>query len=81
MDRIHEQLKNENNLIEKRHESISCNTFMCSNPVTHLLVKKGLVRHSDYRISHVCNGCAKWVNGLSDFNWDYNMIVGVYKLV
>ena len=75
-----EQLKDENNSIEKRYRSITCCTFLCSNPATHLLVT-GLGCYPNYHESFICNMCSDWIKKLSDYEWDFNGIIGVYKLM
>ena len=75
-----EQLKDENNLIGKRHRSIICCTFLCSNPATHLLVT-GLGCYPNYHESLLCNMCSESIQKLSDYEWDVHRIIGVYKLM
>ena len=75
-----EQLKDENNSIEKRHRSITCCTFLCSNPATHKLVT-GLGCYPNYHESLLCNMCSDSIQKLSDYEWDVNGIIGVYKLM
>ena len=73
-----EQLKDENDLIERRYRSIIC--CKCSNKATYLLV-----RHFDgnpnYHESFICNMRSDWIKKLSDYEWDFNGIIGVYKLM
>ena len=73
-----EQLKDENDSIEKRHRSITC--YKCSNPATHLLVT-GLGCYPNYRESFLCNMCSDSIQKLSNFEWDFHGIIGVYKLM
>ena len=72
------ELKDENDLIERRYRSIIC--CYCSNPATHLLVT-GLGCYPNYHESFICNMCSDWIKKLSDYYWDYNGIIGVYKLM
>ena len=72
-----EQLKDENNLIEKQHRSIIC--FNCSNPATHKLIR-GLGGYPNYRESLICNMCSDSIQKLRDYEWDINGIIGIYKL-
>ena len=51
------ELKDENDLIERRYRSITCCTFSCSNPATHLLVT-GLGCYPNYHESLLCNMCS-----------------------
>ena len=73
-----EQLKDENDLIEKRHRSIIC--CKCSNTATYLLVRRFDV-YPNYHGSFICNMCSDWIKILSDYEWDLNGIIGVYKLM
>ena len=75
-----EQLKDENNSIERRYRSITCCTFLCSNPATHLLVT-GLGCYPNYRESLLCNMCSDSIQKLSDYEWDVHGIIDVYKLM
>ena len=75
-----EQLKDENNSIEKRHRSIICCTFLCSNPATYLLVRR-FEFNLNYHESFICNMCSDWIKKLSDYEWDFNGIICVYKLM
>ena len=75
-----EQLKDENNSIERRYRSITCCTFLCSNPATHLLVT-GLGCYPNYHESLLCNMCSDSIQKLSYYEWDDNGIIGVYKLM
>ena len=75
---ITKELKDENDLIERRYRSITCCTFLCSNPATHLLVKGGCPNYFEYLI---CRKCVKFYYGLSSFDWDNLNIVDVYKLM
>ena len=72
------KLKDENDLIERRYRSIIC--CKCSNPATHLLVT-GLSRYPYYHENFICNMCSAWIKKLSDYEWDFNGIIGVYKLM
>ena len=72
------KLKDENDLIERRYRSIIC--CYCSNPATHLLVT-GLGCYPNYYESFICNMCSDRIKKLSDYDWDYNGIIGVYKLM
>ena len=71
------QLKDESDLIEKRHRSIIC--CNCSIPATHILVT-GLGRYPNYHGSFLCNVCSDRIQKLSDYQWDVRGIIGVYKL-
>ena len=73
-----EQLKDENNSIEKRYRSIIC--CNCSNPATHKLVT-GLGRYPNYHESLLCNMCSDSIQKLSAYEWDVHRIIGVYKLM
>ena len=73
-----EQLKDENNSIEKRYRSIIC--CYCSNPATHKLVT-GLGCYPNYHESLLCNMCSDRIKKLSDYQWDVHRIIGVYKLM
>ena len=73
-----EQLKDENNSIERRYRSIIF--CKCSNPATHLLVT-GLGCYPNYHESLLCNMCSDSIQKLSDYEWDVNGIIGVYKLM
>ena len=73
-----EQLKDENNSIEKRHRSIIC--CNCSIPATHLLVT-GLGCYPNYHDSFLCNMCSDRFKKLSNYQWDVHRIIGVYKLM
>ena len=75
-----EQLKDENDLIERRYRSITCCTFLCSNPATHLLVT-GLGCYPNYHESLLCNMCSDSIQKLSDYQWDVRGIIDVYKLM
>ena len=72
------KLKDENNSIEKRHRSIIC--CKCSKPATHKLVT-GLGCYPNYHESLLCNMCSSRIKKLSDYEWDANSIIGVYKLM
>ena len=72
------KLKDENDLIERRYRSIIC--CKCSNPATHLLVT-GLGCYPNYHESLICNMCSAWIKKLSDYECDFNGIIGVYKLM
>ena len=74
------ELKDENDLIERRYRSITCCIFLCSNPATHLLVT-GLGCYPNYHESLLCNMCSDSIQKLSDYEWDANRIIGVYKLM
>ena len=72
------RLKDENNSIERRYRStIRC---FCSIPATQKVVT-GLDCYPNYRESLVCNMCSDWIQKLSDYEWDYHGIIGVYKLM
>ena len=75
-----EQLKDENNSIERFYRSITCCTFLCSNPATHKLVT-GLGCYPNYHESLFCNMCSDSIQKLSDYEWDAHRIIGVYKLM
>ena len=72
------KLKDENDLIERRYRSIIC--CKCSKPATHLLVT-GLGCYPNYHESLLCNICSSRIKKLSDYEWDANGIIGVYKLM
>ena len=72
-----EKLKYENNSIERRYRSIICSN--CSNPATHLVT--GLGCYPNYHERLLCNMCSDWIKKLSDYEWDFNGIIGVYKLM
>ena len=74
------ELKDDNDLIERRYRYIKCSTFMCSNPATHLLVT-GLGCYPNYKECFICNMCSDSIIKLSDYDWDFNSIIGVYKLM
>ena len=74
------ELKDENDLIEWRYRSITCWNFLCSNPATHNLVT-GLGCYPNYHESLLCNICSSRIKKLSDYEWDANGIIGVYKLM
>ena len=73
-----EQLKDENNSIERRYRSIIC--CNCSIPATHKLVT-GLGCYPNYHESLLCNMCSDSIQKLSDYEWDVHRIIGVYKLM
>ena len=73
-----EQLKDENYSIERRYRSIIC--CNCSIPATHKLVT-GLGCYPNYHESFICNMCSDRIKKLSDYYWDYNKLIGVYKLM
>ena len=72
------ELKDENDLIEMRYRLVIC--CNCSNPATHLLVT-GLGCYPNYHESFICNMCSDSTKKLSDYEWDYHGIIGVYKLI
>ena len=72
------ELKDKNDSIERRYRSIIC--CKCSKPATHLLVT-GLGCYPNYYESLICNMCSAWIKKLSDYEWDFNGIIGVYKLM
>ena len=72
------ELKDENDLIERQYRSTIC--FKCSNPATHLLVRR-FDFDPNYHESFICNMCSDRIKKLSDYEWDLNKIVGVYKLM
>ena len=74
------ELKDENDLIERCYRSITCCTFLCSNPATHKLVT-GLGCYPNYHESLLCNMCSDSIQKLSDYEWDAHRIIGVYKLM
>ena len=74
------ELKDDNDLIERRYRSITCCTFLCSNPATHLLVRR-FDFNPNYHETYICNTCSNRIKKLSDFEWDLNRIVGAYKLM
>ena len=74
------ELKDENDLIERRYRSITCCTFLCSNPATHLLVRR-FDFNPNYHESLLCYKCSDSIQKLSDYEWDANRIIGVYKLM
>ena len=74
------ELKVENDLIERCYRSITCCTFLCSNPATHKLVT-GLGRYPNYHESLLCNMCSDSIQKLSDYEWDVHRIIGVDKLM
>ena len=55
------ELKDENDLIERRYRSITCCTFLCSNPATHLLVKGGCPNYFEYFICRKMCQILLWV--------------------
>ena len=73
-----EQLKDENNSIERRYRPIIC--CNCSIPATHLLVT-GLGCYPNYHESSICNMCSDRIKKLSDYQWDAHRIIVVYKLM
>ena len=72
------ELKDENDLIERRYRSIIC--CKCSKPATHKLVT-GLGCYPNYHESLLCNMCSSRIKKLSDYEWDASGIIGVYKLM
>ena len=72
------ELKDENDLIERRYRSIIC--CNCSIPATHKLVT-GLGFYPNYHESLLCNMCSDSIQKLSDYEWDVHRIIGVYKLM
>ena len=73
-----EQLKDENNSIERRYRPIICCNR--SNPAAHKLVT-GLGCYPNYHESLLCNMCSDRIKKLSDYQWDVHRIIGVYKLM
>ena len=78
IEEANDQLKDENNSIEKRYRSIIC--CNCSIPATHILVT-GLGCYPYYHESLLCNMCSDSIQKLSDYEWDVHRIIGVYKLM
>ena len=74
------QLKDENNLIKRQYRSVICCTFLCSNPVTHILIT-GLGCYPNYVEKPICNVCSTYIQELSDYEWDERGLVGVYELM
>ena len=72
------ELKDENDLIERRYRSITC--CNCSITATHILVT-GLGCYPNYHESLLCNMCSDSIQKLSDYEWDVHRIIGVYKLM
>ena len=72
------ELKDENDLIERRYRSITC--CNCSIPATHKLVT-GLGCYTNYHESLLCNMCSDSIQKLSDYEWDVHKIIGIYKLM
>ena len=72
------QLKDANNSIEKQYRYIICGT--CSMPATHKLVT-GLGCYPNYFESFICNMCSDSIQNLSDYEWDDDGIIGVYKFM
>ena len=76
---ITKKLKDENEIIERRYESIKCRTFMCPNPISHILVT-GLGRYPNYCESYLCNKCSDRIQKLSDYQWDVLGIIDVMRI-
>ena len=74
------ELKDENDSIERRYRSITCCTFLCSNPASHKLVT-GLGCYPNCHESLLCNKCSDSIKKLNIYEWDIHRIIGVYKLM
>ena len=70
------ELNNENKFLEWVYMSTICSK--CKNPATYILVRGFADKYHEDRL---CNTCSNYIKKLSDFEWDLNEIVGVYKLM
>ena len=72
------QLNDENELIEKRYRTTTCND--CGSKSATYFIVKGLGCHPDYIYSYVCISCKNKYDRLSAFGLEPQGIVEVYNL-